>query len=85
MQEGEKLTSVLDRHLDLQNKFSDLMRGQEKQIEQMDGLIVRLDKLLEATDNYPLKTFEKIDHIREHITGEEGVKVQAQKHYFLLR
>ena len=81
MTEQEKLAEVLDRHLDMQAKFVELMRGQSEHNRRMDALIERLDRMLELIDNYPMRTLERIDELREKVGGENGLRVQVRRQH----
>jgi len=81
MTEQEKLTEVLNRHLDLQAKMMTLVQGQSIQNKNVSELITRLDKVVELVDNYPLRTLEKVEEVREKLAGEDGLRVEIRRQH----
>ena len=78
---AEKLIELIKRHTDIQIKFAELMQGQKQQNERFDRLIDSLNKLIEQIDNYPLRTLERIDEVRDKIGGETGLRVQVRRQH----
>ena len=85
MGEETKITRVVGRHMDAQAKFMELMQGQASLNAKVDRLIERIDRLLVTIDNYPATSLERIDEIKEKLSGDEGLRVLVKEQHAHLK
>ena len=44
-----------------------------------------MDKVVEVVDNYPLRTLEKVEEVREKLAGEDGLRVEIRQQHMEMK
>ena len=75
MDEKEELIEAINKNIDIQSKLNESLQAQKRQSEKLEFLTQEVRKLVDYVDGYPLKTLERIDQLREKVSGEDGLRV----------
>ena len=80
MESEEKLADIMGRYLDMHTKMIDCMQKKDIQNEKLEDILKEIKFLIDKIDNYPLRTLERLDEIREKLGGEEGLRNYVQRY-----
>ena len=81
MDEKDELIAAMNKHLDIQTKLNNILQLQQREVDKLELLAQELRKLVDYVDGYPLKTMEKLEQLKEKVSGEEGLRVQLNKRF----
>ena len=79
MDEKEELLEAINKNIDIQSKLTETLQSQKRQSEKLELLTQEVRKLVDYVDGYPLKTLEKLEQLKEKVSGEEGLRVQLNQ------
>ena len=81
MDEKDELIEAINKNLDIQTKLNEIVQAQKRNTEKIELLTQEVRKLVDYVDGYPLKTLEKLEQLKEKVSGEEGLRVQLNQHF----
>ena len=75
MDEKDELIEAIDKKIDIQSKLNEVIQLHQRQLEKLESLTQEVKKLMDHIDGYPLKTLERIEQLKEKVSGEDGLRV----------
>ena len=85
MDEKDELIGAINKSVDIQLKLNEMLQAQQRQTERLEFLTQEVRKLVDHIDGYPLKTLDKLEQLKDKVSGEEGLRVQLNQHFSQLK